>query len=145
MIFVLVFAAQLLSWFFIAPDARFVYGCLLSGAIIFAVVLLNDSNLGFFNRVQPVLYFFLVAGVLFYGVSKARKNKSLLNMLWPAELPAPPTREMLVDGIPVRIPEIILNNWNRRCYGTELPCLYILDPKLRARGKTIRQGFRLEK
>jgi hypothetical protein len=43
----------------------------------------------------------------------------------------------------LHIPEKILNNWNPRCYDIALPCLYQVDPRLRARGKTVKEGFKL--
>jgi hypothetical protein len=51
----------------------------------------------------------------------------------------------MIDGNTFRIPEPINNNWNARCYGTDLPCLYKIDPGLKPRGKNIREGFHLEK
>jgi hypothetical protein len=51
----------------------------------------------------------------------------------------------VIDGITFRIPGSMNNNWNARCYGTDLPCLYKIDPRLKLRGKNIHSGFRLEK
>jgi hypothetical protein len=63
----------------------------------------------------------------------------------PSQLPQPPIKEIVIDGMIFRIPELINTNWNARCYGTDLPCLYKIDPRLKPRGKNIRSGFRLEK
>ena len=63
----------------------------------------------------------------------------------PAQFPQPPVKEIPVHGIIFHIPEKISNNWNARCYGTDLPCLYKIDHRLKTRGKNIRSGFRLEK
>jgi hypothetical protein len=63
----------------------------------------------------------------------------------PSNLPQPPVKETTIDGITFRIPESINNNWNARCYGTNVPCLYKIDPRLKPRGKDIKEGFRLEK
>ena len=58
-------------------------------------------------------------------------------------LPTPLTKTIVVDGILLRIPEKVLNNWNPRCFDLQLPCLYMLNPYLRARGSDIRNGFRV--
>jgi len=140
-----VLAAQFLSWFFIAPDPRFVYGCLLCGALLLPVILLRNRNIVISGRLSIFIFVVLIAGVMVYAVMKTGRNKSYQNFAVPVSLPQPPVKEVVVDGIIMYIPERILSNWNPRCYGTELPCLYILDPNLRARGKSITDGFRLVK
>lgn len=87
----------------------------------------------------------LIAVSAFYLVSKPLKQTEYRNWFLPAKLPQPLVQEVVIDGITFRIPEPINNNWNARCYGTELPCLYKIDPRLNLRGKDIRSGFRLEK
>ncbi|MFM9910859.1 MAG: hypothetical protein ACKVOW_16080, partial [Chitinophagaceae bacterium] len=67
------------------------------------------------------------------------------NLIFPFAIPQPPTELIKIENLTLRIPKKILNNWNPRCYATNLPCLYVLNPKLRLRGNSIKQGFRLEK
>jgi hypothetical protein len=136
----------LLTWFFISPDPRFVYGILLYGIFLLAYYLISPiKNVQLLRRVTNILVMLIVAGTTFYSISKLWKQKDLRNWIKPAELPQPPVKEFLIGGITFRIPAPINNNWNARCYGSKPPCLYKLDPRLKPRGKNIRNGFRLEK
>ncbi len=136
----------LISWFIIAPDPRFVYGILL-----FGIFLLEYHLSSFVNDFRSIkfllnaLIILMIAGLSYYLVSKPLKQKEYRNWISPLQLPQPPVKEFVIDGITFRIPEIINNNWNKRCYGTELPCLYEIHPRLKPRGKNIRNGFHLEK
>ena len=136
----------LISWFIIAPDPRFVYGILLFGIFLFEYQL--SSFVNDFRSIKfllNALVILMIAGLSYYLVSKPLKHKEYRNWISPLQLPQPPVKEFVIDGITFRIPEIIYNNWNKRCYGTELPCLYEIHPRLKPRGKNIRNGFRLEK
>jgi hypothetical protein len=87
----------------------------------------------------------MIAGAAFYLISKPIKEKEYRNWILPVKLPQPPVREFIIDNITFRMPDQINNNWNARCYGIEVPCVYKLDPRLKTRGKNIRSGFRIEK
>jgi len=138
--------ASLICWFIISPDPRFVYGILLFGTFLLAYHLISFiKDPGPIRSLSKVLIIFLVVGLSYYLVSKPWKQKEYRNWLTPLQLPQPPVKEIVIDGIIFRTPELINNNWNTRCYGTELPCLYKIDNRLRARGKNIRSGFHLEK
>jgi len=143
-VFVLAFILQLLSWFFVAPDPRFVYGELLCGSVLFISLLVGNRS--YPAIIKPVyLFIVLFAGIFLYTFFKIGRDAQYRNFMLPSLIPQPPVKEVQVDQILLRIPEKILHNWNPRCYATELPCLYIVNPKLRARGKTVANGFRLEK
>jgi hypothetical protein len=73
-----------------------------------------------------------------------QKDPAYRNLVKPHPLPVPEYRIVRIDGIDLRIPGKILDNWNPRCYGLPLPCLYRVNPRLHSRGKDIRDGFRLE-
>jgi hypothetical protein len=136
----------LLSWFIIAPDPRFVYGILLFGIFLFEYHL--SSFVNDFRSIKLLLnalIILMIAGSSYYLFSKPLKQKEYRNWISPSKLPQPPVKEFVIDGITFRIPEIINNNWNARCYGTQLPCLYNIDPRLKLRGKNISNGFHLEK
>jgi hypothetical protein len=143
-VFLLIFLFQIVSWLFIAPDPRFIYGTLLCGSFLLVTVLLpgalNISN-KVFTRGIGIL---LSIAILSYAVLKPNRDTRYRNFVAPYNLPQPPVSELTIDSIRLRVPEKILGNWNRRCYGTDLPCLYVPNPKLRARGRDIRDGFRLE-
>ena len=99
----------------------------------------NKSFIECFNNSSDRRVEFL-SGFKTYG-----SKKNIRNWISPVQLPQPPVKEFVIDGITFRIPELINNNWNARCYGTDLPCLYKIDPRLKARGKNIHSGFHLEK
>jgi len=136
----------LISWFMVAPDPRFVYGVLLFGTFLlfnYLISFLNDPRpIKFLLSISIIL---MIAGSSYYLVSKPLKQTEYRNWISPLQLPQPPVKEFVIDGITFRIPLSINNNWNARCYGTQLPCLYEIDPRLRLRGKTISNGFHLEK
>jgi hypothetical protein len=143
--FLYVMIFQLLSWFFIAPDPRFVYGPLLCGIFYLLFFICPFPGYRVFVKMIKLGLVATTIGILFYSIRKIETEKEYSNWIIPKKLPIPEIREIVIDGIELKIPGKVLNNWNPRCYDVELPCLYEVDPRLRARGKTIRQGFRLEK
>jgi hypothetical protein len=90
------------------------------------------------------MIFVLMLG--FCGIYTLKKLTlpSYRNWVFPASLPTPPVVTVTVGGIELHIPGKILNNWNARCYGTNLPCLYQVHPGLKARGKDISDGFYID-
>jgi hypothetical protein len=143
--FVLCLCLQFISWFWTAPDPRFVYGGLLCGSMLLVIFLLNNKNYRIPGIKVAYILIIPLAGMLLYITLKVKRNKNYQNFLAPYHLPQPPTNKIIVSNISFKIPEKIMGNWNPRCYATDLPCLYIINPRLRARGKDIKDGFRLEK
>ena len=143
--FVLVLFLHILSWFFVAPDPRFAHGSLLCGAILL-FQMPGKLNLLTSNKLKSSYLLIIFSLLVFsYTGMKFIKQKYYQYAINPMAIPKPSTREIKVDSIIVRIPEKVLNNWNPRCYATDLPCLYIIRSGLRMRGKTIQSGFRLDK
>lgn len=136
--------AWLICWFIVSPDPRFVYGVLLFGVFLLAYHLIYFIK-GAIKSLSNVLMILMLAVVSYYIVSKPWRQKVYRNWLAPMQLPQPPVKEIVINGITFRLPGLINNNWNTRCYGTDLPCLYKIDQRLKARGKNIRSGFHLEK
>ena len=143
-VFVITIAFQLASWFFIAPDPRFVYGCIFCG-ILLAFFTCNNmfTSLGFI-RYTTALLIMIYTGMIVFISLKIKNDARYRNWIAPAGLPRPPVRTVTINNVHLYIPEKILNNWNPRCYGTELPCLYRIDTRLRPRGKTVADGFMLK-
>ncbi|HEX6845771.1 MAG TPA: hypothetical protein VF144_02280, partial [Chitinophagaceae bacterium] len=136
----------LICWFFVAPDPRFVYGVLLFGILVLVYDLTSFiKHIGPIKFLPKIMIILVVAGLSYYLVSKLVKQEQYRNWVVPMKLLQPPVKEIVIDNIIFRIPEPINNNWNARCYGTKLPCLYTIDQRLKARGKTIQSGFHLEK
>jgi hypothetical protein len=140
--FIGVMVFQLISWFWIAPDPRFVYGPLLFGIFLMPMILMIPSS---FNPSLPLRLILscLAGAVLIYAVSKPLSDKRYRNWLTPADLPVPEIQQIAIGGIKLNIPKKVLNNWNPRCYDIELPCVYSIDPGLRARGASLRDGFKI--
>jgi hypothetical protein len=144
-IFIAAISFWLICWFIISPDPRFVYGCLLAGiflASFYFTSFIKNQKAG--KWLTDSVMILLIAGSVFYLVSKPIKQEEYRNWVTAAALPQPPVKEVTIDGITFRIPEPIHSNWNARCYGTPLPCLYKPAPRLQPRGNTIRSGFRLK-
>jgi hypothetical protein len=146
LLFLLVLIAWLAGWFIISPDPRFVYGALLTGSLILINFILSflKSKKGLSSLFNSVTI--LIAAVIsFYAISKPVKQNEYRSWVLPAKLPQPATNQVQIDKIIFNIPESINNNWNARCYGTDLPCLYKIEQGLKLRGEKISNGFRLEK
>lgn len=142
---VVIITGQLISWFFVAPDPRFAYGPLLSSIALFFVLIKPVNATKFPKIVLKTTAAIITIGCFIYTIQKIVLNTSYQNGVLPYPLPKPPVEVVTVDGIKLRIPQKILNNGTARCYDTDLPCLYFVQPALRARGKDISDGFYLEK
>ncbi len=142
LIFTMVMIIQLIFWFLVAPDPRFVQGSLLFG--IYAAIQYLPPLQTLFWKILKGSFYLIGFAVMIYAVSKMASGRNYRNFLLPLPLPEPAVQTLLVDHIPLHIPARVLNNWNPRCYDIELPCLYVPDPRLEARGKRIADGFRLK-
>ena len=93
------------------------------------------------DSITKALLLFTVAFSMFLFSKKFFLEGQNKNLLLPHALPEPPVTIVNLNGVDLKIPKRINNNWNARCYDTELPCLYELNPKLRSRGTSIKDGF----
>lgn len=139
-------AIWVICWFVISPDPRFVYGILLFGIFLLVHNVISPiRHLQLLRVILNVIIVVMIVASCYYFFSKLWKQPGYRNWLLPSQLPQPPVKEFGIDGITFHIPEPINNNWNARCYGSQIPCLYKIDPRLKPRGKNIADGFRLEK
>ena len=144
--FVAVLVVQLLSWLFIAPDPRFVYGPLLIGAFLLGSTVIKNRLYRFDSRIFRSAAVLLSASMVGFTAIKIYKGpETYRNFILPCQIPQPAISNTIVDGIVLYIPDKFGANWNARCYATALPCLYMVQPGLRARGNSIKDGFRIEK
>ncbi|MGZ8550520.1 MAG: LIC_10190 family membrane protein [Chitinophagaceae bacterium] len=146
-IFILIMSLQLAVWFVVAPDPRFIYGCLLCGVLLLSLRLFSLLKIRKeLTRYSSTISLLAIAVTISaFTISKVTRGSEHINLVIPGRLPQPPVQTIAVDKIRVHIPEKIMNNWNPRCYATQLPCAYNIDPRVRARGTTIKAGFRLDK
>jgi len=140
--FLCVMVLQLVSWFFTAPDPRFVYGPLLI-AIFILVYSIPLSVVRISSSLMKSISVCLSACMIGYTANKIIINTNYRNWITPRHLPVPAITKVIIGKIELNIPGKVLNNWNPRCYDITLPCLYRVDPRLEARGKNIKYGFRL--
>lgn len=145
LIFLTALVLQLALWFCIAPDPRFAYGCFLCG---FALLLfpfaafLKSSFLKSSAYAITVGVFIFLAGL---GIKKFILEAQHQNVIYPFLLPQPPVTKIKVNNIDINIPARILDNWNPRCYATDLPCGYRIDKRLQLRGPKLSDGFMIRK
>lgn len=136
---------QLISWFWVAPDPRFVYGPLLAGVYLLPLglsgIIISQPVI---KKISQLAFIAGTFAMLGYTAVKLRNDSRYRHLILPAMLPVPPVHITHLNGIELRIPEKILGNWNARCYGTALPCLYYIQPGLQARGSEIADGFKIE-
>lgn len=146
-IFILIMSLQLVVWFVVAPDPRFIYGCLLCGILLLSLRLFSLlKSWKKLTRYSSTISLLTIAVTISaFTTLKVTRGSEHINPVIPGRLPQPPVQTIVVDKIMIHIPEKIMNNWNPRCYATELPCAYSIDPRVRARGATIKAGFRLDK
>lgn len=133
---------SMISWFLIAPDPRFAYGSIL--CIIFFVSFLFFSTKHWYPFLSlKLLVVLLGLIILSFAIIKTVTDSSYRNWFTPFPLREPPVQTIVHKNIQYYIPEKIPGNWNKRCYGTSLPCLYELNPKLTLRGREIKEGFKV--
>lgn len=142
-VFIIVVTLSLISWFFIAPDPRFVYGGFLC-IIFFATDLLITTLNGTFNASLKLPTLVLGFVLLGFTILKIIKESNYRNWIFPRLLNKPNVNIVEQRGFKYKIPEKVLGNWNKRCYGTSLPCIYELNPRLIPRGKNIKDGFKID-
>ena len=133
---------QIILWFLIAPDPRFIYGCLLLGTLILLQFLARPLTLKTRPRAVLFIQSTLIIFTVLFGITKARASGYEINWLLPRKLATPSVKIVTVDQIPMAIPEKMPGNWNTRCYGVGLPCLYELHEGLHLRTHKIKDGFK---
>lgn len=143
LIFGITLLIQVISWLIISPDPRFIYGTLISGSFLFFYALFH-----FFRPAITLKMKFAFIGlsliILGYSAGLLIRKDNLHNPIVPIAIAKPASKKIEIDGTTFYIPEKINGNWNTRCFDTPLPCLYIMDPRIHLRGKSIREGFRIE-
>ena len=143
-LFLLTLFLMLITWLIIAPDPRFIYGALLASIFTGIIALPGRASIRQCRRLATIGLITVSAGIFIHTTYKMSTHAEYRNWLLPHPLPVPVTKKLVVDGIELRIPEKALDNWNPRCYDQQLPCLYMLNPFLHARGKKISDGFRAD-
>lgn len=141
----MLFAVLLLmaaGWFVTAPSPRFGYGILLTLAFFPICFYIGDKLTTKLHKAILIFTIF-IAGYYMY-----QKSRVILSspgyFLYPQSLEQPPLAIIKKQGMDFYLPEIINNGWMRNCYNTELPCTCNENKYLQPRGKSLKDGFKME-
>jgi len=127
-------------WFFTAPDHRFAYGL----TIFLAFLPLSYLSESIVKKKIINASLLLTALIMVIYIFPKTKNFYPENLVHPPPILIPPYQKINIANYSLHLPEKINGNWNSRCYDTPLPCLYQLNPYLEARGKELKDGFRMK-
>lgn len=131
------------GWFLTAPDpGRFGYGPLLSAAFILVSLLAGRFLTIKIYRVLVIVLLVVVARYTYQKTGPLQKETRYL--LYPMSTEEPSYKTFYVNGIGIHLPDIILENWDHRLYNTPLPGTGEENRYLQPRGKSIRDGFRMQ-
>lgn len=144
-LFLFAIIIQLIIWFFLAPDPRFVYGCLLSGIFIFSFLIFSLAQKISSSGIRFALSACILAISIVYIFQKTVRTKNNNNFIIPKNLPIPEYSEINAGKINYIIPAPLIPDGDTCCFGLKLPCLYKLNPNLKLRGETISKGFYVQK
>ena len=130
------------GWFFTAPDpGRFGYGILLSASLL-------TTSLTIYRFVTAKLYHILfLATTILLAMYVLKKSRPILNnpgyTIYPIAFPEPPFQVFYLNNISLKFPYRLKGNGDHRCYFAPLPCINQINPYLQARGKNLKDGFRM--
>lgn len=130
------------GWFLSAPSPRFGYGVLL--VLAFFPVCFYIGPLLMLSLHKPVIILtFFIAGYYLYKKTQPLISEPIY-LVHTEKLDQPPLHTVLINGMNFYLPEIINNGWMRYCYDTDLPCIGNENKYLQPRGKTLKQGFKMD-
>ena len=138
--FAMIFMAG--CWFYFAPSPRFGYGVLLILAFFPACL--------YFGKYVPakIHSLIIVIAIAATGIYLFQKSKPIQqhpeHLLYPFKADSPPVKNIYINGIEIHLPSIINGGWMREPYDAALPCILQENPYLKARGKRLQDGFKME-
>ena len=128
-------------WFQTAPDPRFAAGFLLGNAALVASLLLAYFPVlpkkiqPFGMKIAVAALFLAVAGLTILKVKSLRIN----DLYEPRLMEQVTARRYNWTGLPLWIPEV-----GERCFDCPIPCAPQVNERLRLRGASVRDGFRVK-
>jgi hypothetical protein len=131
--------AGALVWFFTAPAPRFGWGFAVLLALLLALPLLAAAA----RRLPAAALAALLLAALaweawqVHGWEPDAFPAAARQALVPADYPRPPTRNVVLGGIDVRVPVE-----NDQCWYEPFPCTPTPDPRLTPRAPGLAHGFR---
>jgi len=139
---IFVLLLMMAGWFFTAPDpGRFGYGILLSAAFL-------TVSLFVYPLLTTKLYqMILLVTIIVIGIYAIKKSKPIFNnpnyAIYPDSFKEPPYQVIRLNNIDLKLPDKINGNWDHRCYFLPVPCITQKNPYLQARGRDLKDGFRM--
>jgi hypothetical protein len=130
----------LFAWIIVSPDTRFAFGFLIF--MVFFPLSILAINLS--SKWYSIAIVLLSCAIFVYVIMKGEKQFEPINAIEPSVADIPENKIVLINGVNYHIPSIIDNNWNLRCINTPLPCIYDVNPYLKPRGNTLKQGFKMQ-
>lgn len=131
----------LLAWLFTAPSPRFILAPLLITALLPICFIMN-------KKLPPSLYsafsFLAVLVCFIYMFGKTPQQTTISQFLFhPANAETAPYQTITVRGVKYHLAGYMHHNVDNRCYNTDLPCIWQLNPYLEPRGDSLYNGFRM--
>jgi len=139
---IVVLFLMIVGWFFTAPDpGRFGYGSLLCAAAL-------TVSLFIYPLLTTKIYqLLLLLTIIVTGIYTVKKGKPIFHngdyAIYPVAFKEPPYQIISLNGIDLKLPEKINDNWDCRCYFLPVPCITQKNPYLQPRGKSLSDGFRM--
>ena len=129
------------GWFLTAPSPRFGYGILLIVAL-FPICLFAAGKIPLMApKFLLVLTMVFSCYYLYKKWTPFFENKNLL--IYPDVFDLPPVKIINIKGTSFYFPEKNNTDYIRSCYHTTLPCICQENKYLEPRGKSLKDGFRM--
>ncbi|MHC1705882.1 MAG: hypothetical protein AB9842_00020 [Bacteroidales bacterium] len=138
MTFYLVNILVLISWFFVAPDPRFIIGPLVLFLTIPLILIFSSVNTYLSERKVNVIIT-IVTGFFFIFEAFISQPCRIEGKVKPAAFPTTSMDTRQLNGISINIPVKGVN-----CYDYPIPCSPALSERLELRGASVKQGFRIK-
>jgi len=130
------------GWFFTAPDpGRFGYGMLLVSAFLFLSLIAHNL----FNYKIYTGVLIVTTLITCYYIYKKSYHLNV-GQYWakPISNPEPAYSTIKINELELHLPDKAANNPGQHCHFTTLPCIDQQNPYLQPRGKSIKEGFRMD-
>lgn len=130
---------NIVFWFALAPDPRFIHGFLLLSSAIplafFGAFVLRIIKIKIVLK-QSITLMYGVLILSFLSIRENKKDQFFHNLFWPQKMASHP---LAIEDQPFiySVPQE-----DNRCYNADLPCLPEPTLKVKMRGASLQEGFR---
>jgi len=89
----------------------------------------------------------LLVTIIVTGIYTIKKSKPIFDnpnyAIYPDSFKEPLYQVIRLNNIDLKLPDKINGNWDHRCYFLPVPCITQKNPYLQARGRDLKDGFRM--